>query len=381
MNSHNKEIIALILAGGQGTRLKSLTTKSAKPAVPYGGKYKIIDFPLSNCSNSGIDTVGILTQYRPLTLNNHIGIGASWDLDRRSGGVTILPPYVNSEGGRWYRGTANAIFENIEYVDSYNPEYVLVLSGDHIYKMDYSKMLKFHKSQNANLTISVIEVPWEETHRFGILNTNPDNSIYEFDEKPVKAKNNKASMGIYIFNWSTLKQYLTSDEKDENSDNDFGKNIIPKMLEDKKKIFAYEFSGYWKDVGTVESLWQANMDLLKEDNELDLYNKDWKIYTKNPLSPPHYIGGKGRVFQSLINEGCEINGLVRNSVLFHDVIVEEDVEIFDSVIMPNVVVKKGSKIYKSIIMEDLVIEENMVIGKENGEEVTLINNSKNKYYE
>lgn len=369
-----KEVVAMLLAGGQGSRLKALTTKMAKPAVPFGGKYRIIDFPLSNCSNSGIDTVGILTQYQPLALNSHIGIGSPWDLDRRYGGVKVLPPYMSSEGGRWFKGTANAIYENIDFVDSYDPDYVLILSGDHIYKMNYSKMLKYHKEKNADVTIASYEVPWDECFRFGILNTNPDSSIYEFDEKPENPKNNMASMGIYIFNWKDLREYLITDEANPESENDFGNNIIPMMMEDNKKMFAYPFEGYWKDVGTIDSLWESNMDLLKEDNELNLYDESWKIYSRNPHSPPHYVSDKGSVYQSMVNEGCIIDGLVRNSVLFPEVVVGEDAEIFDSVIMPGVKIKKGAKIYKSIVMSNKVVEENEVLGDPTGKAVTLIEN-------
>ena len=285
-----KEIVAMILAGGQGSRLGVLTKDVAKPAVSFGGKYRIIDFPLSNCSNSGIYTVGVLTQYKPLDLNSHIGIGDPWDLDRRDGGVSILPPYQGAKGGDWYKGTANAIYQNIEFVDRYNPEYVLILSGDHIYKMDYDNMLKFHKDNKSDATIAVIKVPIEEASRFGIMNTRKDNSIYEFEEKPKMPKSRNASMGIYIFNWKVLKHYLKEDENDINSSNDFGKNIIPKMLKAERKMMAYPFDGYWKDVGTIESLWEANMDLIERDNGLNLYDNEWKIYSQNQASPAHYIG-------------------------------------------------------------------------------------------
>jgi glucose-1-phosphate adenylyltransferase len=372
--AQNTEIIALILAGGQGSRLKSLTKKLAKPAVPYGGKYRIIDFPLSNCSNSGIYTVGILTQYEPLALHSHIGIGQPWDLDRNNGGVKILPPFQSNEGGRWYKGTANAIFENIDYVDMYNPEYVLILSGDHIYKMDYSKMLDYHKDKEADITISVIEVPWEEASRFGILNTNPGGEIYEFDEKPKSPKSNLASMGIYIFKWSVLKKYLIKDSKDEHSSNDFGKNIIPKMLKDQMKMYAYTFEGYWKDVGTVESYWEANMDLLQKDNQLNLFENNFRIYSKNTNSPPQLVSEKAQVMNSLINEGCIVDGEVLNSILFSEVVVEEGAYVCDSVVFPKVVIKKGAKVYKSIIMSNCEIEENQVVGDKERKTIELVGN-------
>ncbi|MTI69020.1 MAG: glucose-1-phosphate adenylyltransferase [Firmicutes bacterium] len=370
MIKRKKEMIAMLLAGGQGSRLKSLTKRLAKPAVPFGGKYRIIDFALSNCSNSDIYTVGVLTQYHPLLLNNHIGIGSPWDLDRRDGGVSILPPFVREEGGRWYKGTANAIYENIEFIENYNPEYLLVLSGDHIYKMDYQELLEYHKEKGADVTISVIEVPWEETNRFGIMNTNDDFSIYEFDEKPKNAKNNLASMGIYIFDWKKLKSYLIEDEKDKSSSNDFGKNIIPKMLNDNLKLYAYSFKGYWKDVGTINSLWEANMDLIR-DNPLDLYSKEWKIYSKNPISPPHYISKEGKVKNSLLNEGCIIHGDVKNSVLSPGVYIGENSKVIDSVIMPNVKIKDHSIIKRAIITSDVSIDSGSIIGKENSE-ITVI---------
>ena len=313
------EMVAMILAGGQGSRLGVLTKKLAKPAVPFGGKYRIIDFPLSNCSNSGIYTVGVLTQYKPLELNAHIGIGEAWDLDRTYGGVSILPPYQEEKGGEWYKGTANAIYQNIEFVDRYDPEYILILSGDHIYKMDYTKMLDFHKEREAEATIAVIEVPMDEASRFGIMNTREDLSVYEFEEKPKNPKNNLASMGIYIFNWKTLKKYLKEDEANKASKNDFGMNIIPSMLGDGNRMVAYPFKGYWKDVGTIDSLWEANMDLIRDDNELDLHEEDWKIYSVNPVRPAQYIGENAKVSNSLIVEGCVVNGQVENSILFQGV--------------------------------------------------------------
>ena len=328
-----KEIVAMILAGGQGSRLGVLTKDIAKPAVPFGGKYRIIDFPLSNCSNSGIYTVGVLTQYKPLDLNAYIGIGDPWDLDRRNGGVTILPPYQGEKGGAWYKGTANAIYQNIQFIDRYEPEYVLILSGDHIYKMDYYKMLDFHKSHNADATIAVINVPLDEASRFGIMNTNEDSTIYEFEEKPKNPKSTNASMGVYIFKWSVLKGYLIQDEMDKDSSNDFGKNIIPKMLNSGRKLVAYPFKGYWKDVGTIESLWEANMDLLKIDNELNLYDSEWKIYSDNQIRPAQHIGEKAKIANSLIVEGCIVNGEVEDSILSQGVTVGKNTIIRDSVIM------------------------------------------------
>ena len=357
-----KEVVAMILAGGQGSRLGILTKNIAKPAVPFGGKYRIIDFPLSNCSNSGIYTVGVLTQYKPLDLNAHIGIGDPWDLDRRDGGVSILPPYQEEKGGDWYKGTANAIYQNIQFVDRYDPEYVLILSGDHIYKMDYYKMLDFHKENHADATIAVIDVPLEEASRFGIMNTREDNSIYEFEEKPKVPKSTNASMGIYIFNWSILKKYLREDEKDINSSNDFGKNIIPNMLRSGRKLMAYPFEGYWKDVGTIESLWEANMDLLKRDNDLNLYDSEWKIYSQNQVRPAHYIGEEARIINSLIVEGCIIHGKVENSVLSQGVYVGKNTVIRDSVIMPNVQIGDNVKIEKAIVGNNAIINHNCNIG-------------------
>lgn len=359
---NKKEIVAMILAGGQGSRLGVLTKKLAKPAVPFGGKYRIIDFPLSNCSNSGIYTVGVLTQYQPMELHTHIGIGDTWDLDRRNGGVSILPPYQGEKGGDWYRGTANAIYQNIPYVDSYDPEYILILSGDHIYKMDYEKMLEFHKEKGATATIAVLEVPMEETSRFGIMNTNEDLSIYEFEEKPEHAKSNKASMGIYIFNWKILKEYLKEDERDDSSSNDFGKNIIPNMLNAGEKMFAYPFKGYWKDVGTIESLWEANMDLLKKDCELGLYDDEWRIYSVNPVAPPQYIGKEAKVTNSLVVEGCQVDGIVENSILFQGVKVEKGAVVKNSVIMPNTKVSMYSKVEKAIIGSGVVLEKEVMVG-------------------
>ncbi|AOR24712.1 glucose-1-phosphate adenylyltransferase [Clostridium taeniosporum] len=366
----NTEIVAMILAGGQGSRLGVLTKKLAKPAVPFGGKYRIIDFPLSNCANSGIYTVGVLTQYKPLELNTHIGIGQPWDLDRKDGGVSILPPYQEEKGGNWYKGTANAIYQNIEFVDRYDPEYVLILSGDHIYKMNYTKMLEFHKEKNADATIGVIEVPINEASRFGIMNTRDDMSIYEFEEKPKIPKSNLASMGIYIFNWKTLKKYLRSDEANKNSSNDFGKDIIPAMLNNGSNMIAYPFEGYWKDVGTIQSLWQANMDLLKPDNQLNLHDQDWRIYSTNPVRPAQYIGENAKITNSLIVEGCTVNGEVKNSVLFQGVQVGKNTIIKDSVIMTNAKIGDNVVIEKAIIGSDAVIRKDCVIGT--GDEIEIV---------
>lgn len=358
----NKECVAMLLAGGQGTRLKSLTKEIAKPAVYFGGKYRIIDFPLSNCMNSGMDTVGVLTQYEPLVLNGYIGIGSSWDLDRKYGGVSVLPPFMQAEGGGWYKGTANAIYRNIKFLNQYNPEHVLVLSGDHIYKMDYSAMLDYHKSTGADATISVIEVPWNEANRFGIMNTNDNGNIIEFDEKPAQPRSNLASMGVYIFKWEILKKYLEEDEESSHSSHDFGKDIIPSYLNDHRKLMAYTFKGYWKDVGTVDSLWEANMDLLTEQPGLNLNDDTWRIYSKNPNQPAQYIANSASVRNALISEGCKICGTIEHSVIFYEVNVGEGATVQDSVIMPNVKIGKNVKIYRSLIAEGSVIEDNMVIG-------------------
>jgi glucose-1-phosphate adenylyltransferase len=360
----SKECVAMLLAGGQGSRLGVLTSNLAKPAVPFGGKYRIIDFPLSNCTNSGIDTVGVLTQYRPLKLNSYIGIGQPWDLDRLNGGVTILPPYARQQIGEWYSGTANAIYQNIEFVDSYNPEYVLILSGDHIYKMDYSRMLEYHKAKQAGCTIAVIEVPWEEAGRFGILNTDKDNKIYEFQEKPKNPVSNKASMGIYIFNWKLLRYYLVEDQKTPGSSNDFGKNIIPNMLEQGEALYAYSFKGYWKDVGTVQSLWEANMDLLEEPPKLDLYDPKWRIYTRNPVEPPHYIASGASVKRCIVAEGSMIYGDISHSVLFSGVYASKGTRITNSIIMPNVRIGMNTIIEYAIIGEGASIGDNCRIGCE-----------------
>lgn len=360
MSKFKKEMIAMILAGGQGSRLKALTQDVAKPAVPFGGKYRIIDFALSNCTNSGIDTVGVLTQYQPYVLNSHIGIGSPWDLDRQHGGVKILPPYMTVEGGRWYKGTANAIYENIKYIMRYNPEYVLILSGDHIYKMDYTKMLRKHKELEADLTVAVKEVPIEEASRFGILTANSEDEIIAFDEKPKVPKSNLASMGIYIFNWSVLKEQLEADELSPESDNDFGKNIIPKMVFENHKIAAYRFDGYWKDVGTVTSLWEANMDLLKEDTPFNLYDKKWRYYSASTISPAQYISPLAKVYDTMINDGCIVEGKVNNCILSPKVHIEKDALVQSSVIMEGVVIGKNAVVENAIVMENVVIKDGAV---------------------
>ncbi|MGM9988494.1 MAG: glucose-1-phosphate adenylyltransferase [Bacillaceae bacterium] len=372
-----KKCVAMLLAGGKGTRLHQLTEKIAKPAVPFGGKYRIIDFTLSNCTNSDIDTVGILTQYQPLLLNSYIGIGSAWDLDRKNGGVTVLPPYLQSDAVKWYEGTANAVYQNLNYLEQYNPEYVLILSGDHIYKMDYSAMLDYHIEKGADASISVIEVPWDEASRFGILNTNEEMDVIKFDEKPKEPKSNLASMGIYIFKYDVLKECLEADEKDPNSDHDFGKNIIPALLKEKKKVVAYPFEGYWKDVGTIKSLWEANMDLLDETSTLDLFDRNWKIYSVNPNHPPQYIAPNAIVRDSFVNEGCIIHGDIEHSVLFQGVEVDEGSTIKDSVIMPNVKIGKNVVIERTIIAANMEIKDNSIIRPSmNGEDVLLISAKK-----
>lgn len=355
-----KEMIAMLLAGGQGSRLGVLTSKVAKPAVAFGGKYRIIDFPLSNCINSGIDTVGVLTQYQPLRLNTHIGIGIPWDLDRNVGGVTVLPPYERGTSSEWYTGTANAIYQNLEYMELYNPDYVLILSGDHIYKMDYELMLDYHKASNADVTIAAMPVPIEEASRFGILITDDDNKITEFEEKPANPRSNLASMGIYIFNWKTLKESLVK-LKDQKSC-DFGKHIIPYCFEQGKKMVAYEYNSYWKDVGTLGSYWEANMELIDIVPEFNLYEEMWKVYTKADALPPQYISASSKIERSIIAEGTEIYGDVKNSVLGTDVIIEEGAVVEDSIIMSGTVIGKNTKVYKSIIAENVVIGEDAVIG-------------------
>ena len=372
----SKEIVAMILAGGRGTRLEALTAKVEKPAVYFGGKYRIIDFPLSNCANSGIDVVGVLTQYESVLLGTYVGAGSKWGLDGNNSLAAILPARERGEvGATWYAGTADAIYQNISFLDQYDPEYVLILSGDHIYKMDYADMLAAHKAKGADLTVAVLNVSLKEASRFGIMNANKDGSIYEFEEKPEKPKSTLASMGIYIFTYKELRKYLIEDAKDENSKHDFGMNIIPAMLNDKKKLYAYEFEGYWKDVGTVESLWQANMDLL-DDKELDLYNikKDWKIYTEDTLSKPQMIGEAASIKNSMITQGCVVNGEVDGSVLFNNVYVGEGAKVVDSVLMPGVLVEEGAEVYKAIVDEGVVIKSNKVINKE-AKQVELVSDN------
>lgn len=359
----SKQCVAMLLAGGQGTRLGVLTQRVAKPAVPFGGKYRIIDFTLSNTINSDIDTIGVLTQYQPFELNQYIGNGQPWDLDRLEGGAFVLPPYQKAKSGEWYKGTANAIYQNIDFIDRYNAEYVLILSGDHIYKMDYSKMLAHHIEKNADCTIAVLDVPIEEASRFGIMNADKDGAIFEFEEKPKNPKSTKASMGIYIFTWAKLKKYLIMDEEDKNSHNDFGKNIIPSMLNDGQRMFTYEFSGYWKDVGTISSLWEANMDVLNADSGLNLNDSRWKIYARNMAEPPHFIGSNATISNAIISEGCEIDGEIVNSVIFQGAHVEKGAVIRDSIVMPGTIVRSGAEIRHAIIGWNAEIKENAKIGE------------------
>lgn len=371
-----KEVVAMLLAGGQGKRLKGLTKTLAKPAVYFGGTYRIIDFPLSNCSNSGIDTVGVLTQYEPLVLHSYIGVGSDWDMDRRSGGVYVLPPYEREDGTSWYRGTADAIYRNLKFIEQYDPEHVLILSGDHIYKMDYERMLAYHKEKNADCTISVIDVTLEEATRFGILNTDDELRIYEFEEKPAKPKSTLASMGVYLFRWDMLKKYLLQNVANPDTSHDFGKDIIPLMLAEDKTLYAYPFQGYWKDVGTINSLWEANMDLLSEHSKLDLNDPSWRIYTRNPNQPAEYIAPGAKVRNCMINEGCTVYGEVKHSVLFYGVEVGEGSVVTDSVIMPQVTIGRNVRIHRAIISENMVIEDGTVIGegREDDSEILLITN-------
>ncbi len=352
----------MLLAGGQGSRLYALTQKVAKPAVPYGAKYRIIDFPLSNCINSGIDTVGVLTQYQPLVLNEYIGNGQPWDLDRIHGGVHVLPPYQKASGADWYSGTANAIYQNMEFVDRYDPEYVIILSGDHIYKMDYNKMLTYHKSKNADATIAVLDVPLEEASRFGIMITDDDDNIIDFEEKPKNPRSTLASMGIYIFNWGKLKSYLIANENDKEASKDFGKNIIPDMKKAGEKLVAYRFDGYWKDVGTIDSLWEANMDLINPNIPIDLYDPAWKIYSRNPVMPPQNIGKNAKIQNSMVTEGCNIDGTVDFSMISDGVTIEEGAKVTDSILMPGAVVKKDAIVEYSIVGENSVIGSGCHVG-------------------
>ena len=353
----------MLLAGGQGTRLGVLTTDVAKPAVPFGAKYRIIDFTLSNCVNSGIDTVGVLTQYRPFELHQYIGNGQPWDLDRLNGGVYVLPPFMRAKSGEWYKGTANAICQNIDFIDNYDPEYVVILSGDHIYKMDYAKMVEAHKAHNAQCTIAVRKVPMTEAHRFGIMNMKPDGTIYEFEEKPKQPKSNNASMGIYVFTWKTLRKYLIDDEADPNSENDFGKNIIPNMLRDGNMMYGYDFEGYWKDVGTISSLWEANMDILHETEGLNLEDESWKIYARNQAEPPQFVGESGKIVDSLVSEGTIIEGTCRNSIISHSCKIGKGANVEGSIIMPGAVIEDGADVRYSIVGWNAVIKKGAKVGE------------------
>ncbi|NIK77424.1 glucose-1-phosphate adenylyltransferase [Paenibacillus castaneae] len=367
-----KEMIAMLLAGGEGKRLGVLTKDLAKPAVYFGGKYRIIDFTLSNCTHSGIDTVGVLTQYQPLELNRYLGIGSPWGLDRRDGGMTILPPYVKQKGGVWYKGTANAIYQNMGFIERYNPEYVLVISGDHIYKMDYELMLQHHKRSGADVTIAGIEVDWKEASRFGVMHIDDEDRITSFEEKPKNPTSNIASMGVYIFTWSELQKYLIYDEASKSSSHDFGKDLIPLMMRDGKQIYSYPFKGYWKDVGTIESLWEANMDLLADKPSLELSDSSWRIYSVSPIQPAQYIGATAEVSASLITEGCMLEGVVDRSVLFYGVKAAKDTVITESVIMPNVRIGEGARIYRAIIGEGAVIQAGVTIGSPDDDAITVI---------
>ncbi|WP_214629944.1 glucose-1-phosphate adenylyltransferase [Paenibacillus agaridevorans] len=367
-----KEMIAMLLAGGEGKRLGVLTKDLAKPAVYFGGKYRIIDFTLSNCAHSGIDTVGVLTQYQPLELNRYLGIGSPWGLDRRDGGMTILPPYVKQKGGVWYKGTANAIYQNMAFIERYNPEYVLVISGDHIYKMDYDLMLQHHKRSGADVTIAGLQVDWKEASRFGVMHVDDEDRITAFEEKPKNPTSNIASMGVYIFTWKTLQKHLIYDEANRNSSHDFGKDIIPAMMREGRKLHAFPFKGYWKDVGTIESLWEANMDLLAEEPPLDLYDTEWRIYSVNPNRPAQFTSSEAVVTSSVVSEGCVIEGEVDRSVLFYGVQAEIGSIISESVIMPNVRIGKGARIYRSIIGEGAVIQAGAVIGTPEDDAITVV---------
>ena len=366
-------MLAMILAGGRGTRLHDLTKKVAKPAVSYGGKYRIIDFPLSNCANSGIDIVGVLTQYESVLLNSYAAAGRRWGLDAKDSGVYILPPREKADTGLdVYRGTADAISQNIDFIDSYSPEYLLILSGDHIYKMDYDKMLEYHKANHADATIAVIEVPMKEASRFGIMNTNETGRIVEFEEKPEKPKSNLASMGIYIFSWKLLRKMLLADMKNPESSHDFGKDIIPTMLADEKTLFAYKFKGYWKDVGTIDSLWEANMDLLSKNNALDLNDSSWKIYTEDVTALPQFVGADADIDRAFITQGCVINGTVKNSVLFTGVKVATGAKVIDSVLMPGVEVAEGAVVTRALVADKVKIGKNAVVGSADSENIELV---------
>ena len=361
-----KRCVAMLLAGGQGSRLGILTRHMAKPAVPFGGKYRIIDFPLSNCSNSGIDVVGVLTQYQPMELNAYIACGAPWDLDLVNGGVFVLPPYQAGKSGEWYKGTANAIYQNLSFIAQYNPDYVLILSGDHIYKMDYAAMIAFHEAHNADVTIAVRQVPWEEASRFGIMNTDENDNITEFEEKPAHPKSNNASMGVYVFSWEKLRDYLVSDDRDPVSANDFGKNIIPTMLAHGEKMVAYSFNGYWKDVGTIESLWEANMDLLADQPEIDLHDKKFRVYARNLGLQPQYIADGAQIHNCLITEGCQIMGRITHSILSSGAVVEAGAQVIDSVIMPGARVEPGAVVRRAIVAENARVGRGAQVGEETG---------------
>lgn len=365
-------MVCMLLAGGQGSRLKALTRNTAKPAVPFGGKYRIIDFALSNATNSDIHDIGILTQYKPFRLNEHIGIGAAWDYDRTYGGLRLLSPFYSEEGGRWYDGTANAIYENMTYLDNLNPKYVLILSGDHIYKMNYNELLDVHIRKGAEATIAVMEVPWNEAPRFGIMNTDEEDRIIEFEEKPAKPKSNLASMGIYIFNWPTLRKALIEDYKDKNSTYDFGHDIIPKMLKAQMPLYVYRFKGYWKDVGTIKSYWEANLDMIDPNNGLNIYEKNWRIYTSAKNLPPHFIAQEAEVSNSLVNEACRVYGIVQHCVLFTNVTVEEGAEVRDSVILSGSVIQKGAKVVHAVVGENEVIRAGQEIGEDTSGAVYLV---------
>lgn len=368
-----KEMIAMLLAGGQGSRLKALTKRVAKPAVSFAGKYRIIDFSLSNCTNSGIDTVGVLTQYKPYLLNSYLGTGEAWDLDSKDGGVRILPPYETEAGGNWYLGTADAIYSNINFIDEMNPEYVLILSGDHIYSMDYNEMLKYHKSNNADLTVSVIEVSLEEASRFGIMTVDENNQIKKFTEKPAKPDSTLASMGLYIFTWLVLRKSLIEDHDDKKSEHDFGKNIIPKLLQQNKRLFAYTFKGYWKDVGTIDSYFETTMQFLKEKPDFNIYDKTMKIFSNTEALPPHFISDKGTVENSIVCNGSMIFGTVKNSVLSSNVYVEEGASVVDSILLPGAHIMKGAKVCRAIVGEQTIIEKNVKFGsKDKKQDIALV---------
>lgn len=370
-----KECVAMLLAGGQGSRLGALTKRIAKPAVSFGGKYRIIDFSLSNCVNSNIDTVGVLTQYKPLILNSYIGTGSAWDLDDSEGGVHVLPPYETEKGGEWYKGTADAIYQNFDFISSYDPEYVLIISGDHLYKMDYNDMLEFHKEKGAELTVSVLTVPWEEASRFGIITADSECKIRKFTEKPPEPDSNLASMGIYIFDWKILKDALIEDNQNKKSKKDFGKNVIPHLLEQEKKLFAYNFKGYWKDVGTIESYYNTNMDLLKEHPECDIFSDEMRIFSNSNIFPPHYIGHNAKIINSLVSNGTTILGEVENSILSSSVFISEGATVKDSILLPGVRIESGASVVRSIVNEDVVIGENVRLGnaKENSK-ITVVGN-------